>query len=107
MLVPVRYVWKLVGCLFFVFCAFWYARSHFYRDPGSAFFDRTRAYEKQYSLHRSAQVQRFIEARAGAHGNVLEAKAGSNPSLCVTLNSVKREHTQYLDVCFNVFSRYV
>ncbi|KAG6011797.1 hypothetical protein E4U43_008125 [Claviceps pusilla] len=33
-----------------------YARTHFYRDPGSRFFDQSRAYEQKYSQHRQTET---------------------------------------------------
>ncbi|MBE7180980.1 MAG: hypothetical protein INR71_07185, partial [Terriglobus roseus] len=32
-----------------------YGRTHFYRDPGSVFFDMTRAFERYYSLVRELE----------------------------------------------------
>lgn len=92
-------VTKLAASLVFVLCAVWYAQAHFYRDPGSAFFDERRAYEQRYSSHRKAEVERFIQSRATlARVPDAPAKAGDNASLCVAFSSVKRQHVQYLEV---------
>lgn len=85
---------RLGACLALILCAVWYARSHTYRDPGSAFFDSTRAYDRRYSAYRLAETQNFIDSRA--HQTL--GKAGQNATMCVALTSVKRERTQYLEV---------
>ncbi|KAI9663363.1 MAG: hypothetical protein M1831_002647 [Alyxoria varia] len=41
---------------------FHYARHSFYRDPGSAFFDVSRAYERRYTAIRQAEADAFLEA---------------------------------------------
>jgi hypothetical protein len=89
---------KVATCLLCIACAFWYARSNFYRDPGRAFFDKTRAYEQRYSSYRKNEVKHYIESFNSSDLQGAQAKAGSNASLCVSLGSVRREHTQYLEV---------
>jgi hypothetical protein len=91
---------KVTACLLFIACALWYARSHFYRDPGSAFFDKARAYEQRYSQHRKTEVQRYIDSFDVPGSQIVQPEAGSNATLCVSLSSVRRERAQYLEVCF-------
>ncbi|KAF4121895.1 integral membrane protein [Geosmithia morbida] len=88
---------KLAICLAIVLCAVWYASAHFYRDPGSAFFDSTRAFEYRYSAHRLSEIQPLMtDDDATSHqGNF--TKAGVDPAICLVLTSVKRERTQYLE----------
>jgi hypothetical protein len=89
---------KFFACLLWIACAFWYARSHFYRDPGSAFFDKARAYEQRYSQHRKSQVERYIGSFDGPESQIVQPKDDPNTSLCVSLSSVRRERAQYLEV---------
>ena len=88
---------KVAACLTLLGLAFWYAKTHFYRDPGSAFFDRTRAYEQKYSQFRKAEVQKFISSYPDGNTWSAEDVTGTNPSLCVAFSSVKRQHEQYLE----------
>ena len=92
--------WKLLLSLLFLTCAIWYAKTHFYRDPGSAFFDPSRAYEQRYSLTRKAEVQRFIESQSSTANNTPDSHAESSKgaALCVGISSVRRTEEQYLEV---------
>jgi hypothetical protein len=83
--------------LAFLLCLIWYGHTHFYRDPGSIFFDKERAYETRYSAHRKAEAQQTIEFYSEAGTRPLLDTQKSNKSLCVALSSVKRQ-TQYLPV---------
>lgn len=73
--------------------AFLYGKTHFYRDPGSAFFDERRAFAREYSAYREEQSVEFFEA---ASENAV--KAAESPSLCAVIMSVKRIGEQPLDV---------
>ncbi|KAK5725234.1 hypothetical protein LTR17_013103 [Elasticomyces elasticus] len=84
---------KVAACLCFIFCAVWYGHIYFYRDPGSVFFDKTRAYEQRYSQYRKAEVEQFITGLEPHDGY---GKAGPNATLCIGISSVKRQHSQYL-----------
>lgn len=92
-------VHKIAACIIFILCAAWYGHAHFYRDPGSVFFDKNRAYEQKYSHYRKAEVEQFISSQSGLNSQDSSAKAGRNATLCVAISSVKREHSQYLEVC--------
>uniref|UniRef100_A0A0B7K418 Uncharacterized protein n=1 Tax=Bionectria ochroleuca TaxID=29856 RepID=A0A0B7K418_BIOOC len=83
--------------LAFLLCLIWYGHTHFYRDPGSIFFDKERAYETRYSAHRKAEAQQTIEFYSEAGTRPLLDTQKSNKSLCVALSSVKRQ-TQYLPI---------
>jgi hypothetical protein len=89
---------KTAACLVFISCLVLYAKSHFYRDPGSAFFDVHRAYEKKYSRHRQDEVQDWVN-RTTLNSKLGQTKGGARASLCLALSSVKRKQTQYLEVC--------
>lgn len=89
--------WKLLLSLLFLTCTIWYAKTHFYRDPGSAFFDPARAYEQQYSLTRKAEIQQFIESQSSTNTPNQDAES-KGAALCVGISSVKRTKEQYLEV---------
>ncbi|KID98656.1 integral membrane protein, partial [Metarhizium majus ARSEF 297] len=91
---------KLVASFALIYCAVWYAQTHFYRDPGSRFFDPSRAYEQKYSRHRRAEVQQFIEQYVyadAAQDAPTPGELGAGRSLCVTFTSVRRQRTQYVE----------
>jgi len=74
-----------------------YGQTSFYHDPGSIFFDETRAFERLYSTHREHEVRQFInEVRSNLSGPTIHAK--SEPRICASFLSVKREGDQYLPV---------
>ncbi|KAH7121596.1 hypothetical protein EDB81DRAFT_814126 [Dactylonectria macrodidyma] len=93
---------KAVTCLALLLCMAWFGRLHFYRDPGSVFFDKDRAYETDYSAHRRVESQQFIDAYVNGTKSYINGtsqfvnnESGPNKTLCVALSSVKRQ-TQYL-----------
>lgn len=86
-----------------ILCAVLYGKAHFYRDPGSVFFDKSRAYEQGYSKIRKEQIQKYVGSVK--NGEAAIGKAGTNPSMCLAMSSVKRQRVQYLEVCTLV--RYV
>lgn len=88
----------LLACFVFILCAIWYGKTHFYRDPGSVFFNKERAYEQRYSQHRKIEVKQFLDSYASSGISDTQWKAGTNASLCVAFSSVKRQHTQYVEV---------
>jgi hypothetical protein len=88
---------KSATCIALLLCLTWYGQTHFYRDPGSVFFDKARAYETQYSEHREAEVEKLINSYPGPKKPALGKARDGNKLLCVALSSVKRE-TQYLPV---------
>lgn len=97
-------LFKAAACLALLLCMAWFGRLHFYRDPGSVFFDKDRAYETHYSAHRRVEAQQFIDAYVNGTKSYVNGTSqfanndsGSNKSLCVALSSVKRQ-TQYLEV---------
>jgi hypothetical protein len=85
---------KVSTCIAFLLCLSWYGQANFYRDPGSVFFDKTRAYETQYSKNRKAEAQQVIESYKKEKP---ATDQNGNKSLCIALSSVTRQ-TQYLPV---------
>lgn len=83
---------KASACIAFLLCLSWYGQAHFYRDPGSVFFDKTRAYETHYSNNRKVEAQQVIESYMKEN-----PATNRNKSLCIALSSVTRQ-TQYLPV---------
>lgn len=79
-----------------------YARSHYYRDPGSVFFQKSLAFEQKYSHYRKTEIARYFDS-FGSPDTQDPPKAGPKPNICVGLNSVKRDHAQYLEVRFPLF----
>lgn len=90
-------IWKLILCLSFVLCFVWYAKEHFYRDPGSAFYDEENAFEQRYSQHRKGEVDEFVQSKVASTPGE-ETISGPRPALCAAFSSVQRKNTQYLEV---------
>lgn len=76
---------------------FWvYGTRNFYRDPGSIFFDITKAFERSYSRYREAEALSFRdEALLSLSKDHSDARAsrriGSPPSICAIIVSFGRE----------------
>ncbi|KIL89040.1 hypothetical protein FAVG1_07434 [Fusarium avenaceum] len=81
---------KASTCIAFLLCLSWYGKTHFYRDPGSVFFDKTRAYETHYSNNRKVEAQQVIDSYIKEN-----PATDQNKSLCIGLSSVTRQ-MQYL-----------
>ena len=90
-------IYKTAICLFFLLCTVWFGKLHFYRDPGSVFFDKERAYETRYSTYRREETQETIQFYSDRQDTVPHGTPSYNRSLCVALSSVKRQ-TQYVQV---------
>jgi hypothetical protein len=71
-------------------------RSIAYRDPGSAFYDEERAFERWYSRDRAERAQAFL--RAAGNSTQEHVKANSTPTICAAFSTVKRSGEQYVDV---------
>jgi hypothetical protein len=82
--------------IFALLLLIYYGKSHFYRDPGSVFYDLNRAFERRYSRHREIEAGDYI--RSVANNRSILSRAGDNPTICAAFSSVKRESVQYLDV---------
>ena len=72
-----------------------YGRYSFYRDPGSMFYDDSRAFERRYSSYREHEVKGFMKELASST-STNSTHAGPKPSVCASFLSVKREGEQYL-----------
>ncbi|RBA08831.1 hypothetical protein FPRO05_07111 [Fusarium proliferatum] len=86
---------KATTCIALLLCLTWYGQTHFYRDPGSVFFDKARAYETRYSEHRKAEVEKLINSYPELKKPALGQARDGSKLLCIALSSVKRE-THYL-----------
>lgn len=82
--------------LFVLLLIIYYGKTHFYRDPGSIFFDVNRAFERRYSWDREIESKNYIDAVA--KNSSVSSRAGDNPSVCAAFSSVKRESVQYVEV---------
>ncbi|CZT22961.1 uncharacterized protein RCC_08669 [Ramularia collo-cygni] len=89
---------KVLLCAVFLLSLVWYGSTHFYRDPGSVFFDKTRAFEQRYSTYRMAEVRQLIHDLKDNSGQQIRREVpGTNASLCVTSSSVSRKGSSYLE----------
>lgn len=89
-------VYKATACIAFLLCLCWYGQTHFYRDPGSVFFDKARAYETGYSAIRRAEAEQTIGSLTSGTEYSKDG-ASKNKTICIALNSVARK-IQYLPV---------
>jgi hypothetical protein len=89
-------VYKATACIALLLCLSWYGQTHFYRDPGSVFFDKARAYETGYSAIRRAEAEQTIESLSSGTGYSNE-DISRNKTICIALNSVARK-IQYLPI---------
>lgn len=82
--------------LFVSLLIIYYGKTHFYRDPGSIFYDLNRAFERRYSWYRETEAEDYIRAVSGDGSEY--SRAGEAPTVCVAFSSVKRENVQYIEV---------
>ena len=75
------------------FCV--YGHYNFYRDPGSIFFDEHRAFQRQYSTYRQAEIAGFSDVRQDTHAI---SRTKKTASICASFPSVERQGSQYLPV---------
>ncbi|KAI9687399.1 MAG: hypothetical protein M1820_010468 [Bogoriella megaspora] len=86
-----------------------YGHTHFYRDPGSIFFNRDYAFERQYSNYRQRQAREFLKRYTSESngtipqfkddhtGHLSASKAKANATICVNFVTVRRKGTQLVD----------
>lgn len=74
-----------------------YAKKNFYRDPGSAFYDESRAFDRRYSAFREQQANEWL--KTVADGTAPEPiLADQNATICASFLTVPRFMTEpYLD----------
>lgn len=81
---------SLTAALFVFF--YLYGVNHFYRDPGSIFYNPSRAFERSYSVHREAEAIAF---RNGTFTNGPTAapiwKTGTSPTICAAIVTISRD----------------
>lgn len=89
----------LLPFLFLYLLLIYYCRTHYFRDPTSAFFDASRAYEPIYSRFRSAQGKHFIQHVDEASGFESQnaIPKSNNASICVGFASMAREDVSYIE----------
>lgn len=88
------YVAKLIIYFFAFYLVLVYiARSTYYRDPSSAFFDPDRGYLSIYSHIRSEQANLYIEQVNSAA--ITPVKSSENADLCVGIASIARDGVRY------------
>ena len=79
--------------------AIWYGATHFYRDPGSAFFDPSRANERYYSTLRQSEAETFILASETNRTLVNSARkptvASKTPQICAAVITTQRNVPQH------------
>ncbi|KAJ2895644.1 hypothetical protein MKZ38_006283 [Zalerion maritima] len=74
-----------------------YARTHFWRDPTSAYFDASRAYERRYTARRLLDTSEFVDrynvtsnSGGGAPEFKRHAQDGEAPFMCIGMNTIIR-----------------
>jgi hypothetical protein len=92
---------RVLACttgLFLLCCA--YGATHFFRDPGSIFFDPSRAYERFYSSIRETEAKQSMDAYTAGNSVFPSSDPQFKPSICASLLTVARpiEH-QYIYAC--------
>ena len=85
----------LLYLLLLLFC-----RHAFYRDPTSAFFDPSRAYEHVYSLQRQREADAFIQAANTSTNQHRLPVNGPQTSMCLGIATVERPGEQYIRSAF-------
>lgn len=98
------------------------AQNASYRDPGSRFFDPTRAYEQRYSQHRSSEATKYEETvknwlhnAENAHkGGTIDKwplgtrRKGEDSAVCaVFITTARPIGTQYIDVRTSKSPKYI
>ncbi|CAF9921681.1 MAG: hypothetical protein GOMPHAMPRED_002361 [Gomphillus americanus] len=74
--------WTVATTLLLIFLGFYqYARMYSYRDPGSLFFDASRAYETKYSDHRLEEIRNIELTNEGT---------SKDASVCAVISTYKR-----------------
>lgn len=91
-----------------VLALYWfYGQTHFYRDPGSVFFDSEHAYERRYSLLREAEATELLAKLSSGDQKALDgvrvpaSKDGAkrDVEMCIGMGTARRDvEKQYVDV---------
>jgi hypothetical protein len=89
------YIWALCPTALLFCLAIAYGSLNFYRDPGSVFYDPSRATERGYSLYREQQALQFRDAvlspnRDGLSKGPVVWKAGNAPTISGVFLTVHR-----------------
>jgi nickel-dependent lactate racemase len=80
----------------FLFALFYiYGTLHFYKDPGSMFYDRDRATKREYTAIRQEEAIAFTNQveehlKDPINSSEISWKVGQRPSICVVFVTVAR-----------------
>ncbi|KAL8675895.1 MAG: hypothetical protein Q9224_007356, partial [Gallowayella concinna] len=77
-----------------------YCKYAFYRDPTSACFDPSRAYEHIYSLQRQRQANAFIQAANSTRARNESRLNEPGTTMCLGMATVERPGEQYVRYAF-------
>lgn len=94
------YGYLLVSFSFLYLLLIQYCRTHFDRDPTSAFFDPDRGYEQVYSKFRLSQATdyiRHVDEIARPWNKTARPPTNRDPRLCVGIASISRKGVNYLE----------
>ncbi|KAL1853018.1 hypothetical protein Plec18170_005600 [Paecilomyces lecythidis] len=75
-----------------------YARRHFYRDPGSIFFDPVEGYRPIYSLERVERAKAFIKQISTEQITPPRKNTQHEKNMCIGIATVKRPGDQPIDM---------
>ena len=89
------WLWTLLIVMTLWMTAVFYCYLKFSRDPGSFFYDKRHAFDRMYSAYRQREVEGFIQAQSQTGGLM---RVGTDPKLCASFVSVKRDKEQYLPI---------
>ncbi len=89
------YIWALCPTALLFCLAVLYGSLNFYRDPGSVFYDPSRATERGYSLHREQEAFQFRDAvlspkRDDLSNRLAVWKAGNTPTISGVFLTIHR-----------------
>lgn len=80
----------LVPLTIYLLCR-WYARTHFYRDPTSPYFDVKRGYEPIYSTIRKEEALAFVkEHNTSTASSFHRQESHKAPWMCIGMNTISR-----------------
>jgi hypothetical protein len=87
------YVWALCPTVVLFSLAVVYGSLKFYRDPGSVFYDPSRATERGYSVYREKEVYEFrntVLSQRGVSERERVWKSGNDPTISAVFLTVHR-----------------
>lgn len=93
------YGYIFVSFFFLYIILIQYCRTHYFRDPTSAFFNADRGYDEIYSGFRVSQAINYIKQidATASPVNKSSVPTKSDASLCVGIASISREKINYVE----------